>query len=221
MKILLPVLLFSAAMAAAPRARVTSETAALDAQRRLSAGQFHTCYAAPDGLVKCWGQNASGALGDGTTIDRNAPVTVVDAANAILNEVIEVSAGSEFTCALQANGRIFCWGRNDHGQIGDGTTTTRPRAVQAGNFNDFVHVAAGTNWVCALRQIGQVMCWGANQAGQLGNAVGAAGRLLTQPGVHGKIGANLIGGHVSGLHPWVSCPSCPSSSILLFPRVDG
>jgi alpha-tubulin suppressor-like RCC1 family protein len=73
------------------------------------------------GGVKCWGSNSSGQLGDGTTTKRLTPTAV----SGLSSGVAAIDAGSSHTCALLSTGGVKCWGNNYHGQLGDGTTTTR------------------------------------------------------------------------------------------------
>lgn len=86
-----------------------------------------------------------------------------------IDAVIQVSVGSEHACATRASGGVVCWGRNDRGQLGDGTTrdATRPVAV-AGLGERVRNVAAGGNFTCALYDSGRVGCWGGNEYAQLG-----------------------------------------------------
>lgn len=135
---------------------------------RLEAGFGHTCAVTASGALKCWGDNESGQLGDGTTTQRNAPVTVSGLASGALS----VSAGTNHTCALSTRSdggtRAQCWGSNWYGQLGDGTTTQRLTPVTVyGLGKEIVQVSAGGIHTCALGG-GALKCWGANDGGQLG-----------------------------------------------------
>jgi alpha-tubulin suppressor-like RCC1 family protein len=74
--------------------------------------------------MKCWGDNAYGEIGDGTTTNRTSPASVGS-----LSGVVAISVGWEqHTCALVPGGRVMCWGANAHGQLGDGKTNYGTKA---------------------------------------------------------------------------------------------
>lgn len=125
----------------------------------------HTCAVTANGGAKCWGANDSGQLGDGTTTQRAAP----DPVNGLDAGVAAVAAGVRFSCALLASGDVKCWGRNDHGQLGDGTIVQRLTPVAVAGVNDAIALSAGREHACAIRAAGAVTCWGANESGQLGD----------------------------------------------------
>ena len=87
----------------------------------VTAGENHACATTLAGDVTCWGRNHNGQLGDNTTTDRLKPVAVKDLSAPIL----AASAGQTHTCAVATTGTVTCWGNNDHGQLGDGTTRRR------------------------------------------------------------------------------------------------
>lgn len=90
-------------------------------------------------------------------------------ASAAVGSALAIAAGDSHTCALLVTGGTRCWGANDRGQLGDGTTTTRLSAVTVGGLTGAIAIAAGANHTCALRADHNVVCWGANERGQLGD----------------------------------------------------
>src|SRR6266704_1746017 len=132
------------------------------------AGGYHTCALFTDGTAQCWGRNADGQLGDGSSLGERAPTRVAG-----LSDARAVSGGYKHTCAVLGNGTVWCWGLNDDGQLGNGTTTSSTTPVQAVGINDAVAVNAGILHTCALLSNSTVKCWGAvapgDGFGQLGN----------------------------------------------------
>lgn len=133
----------------------------------LATGGGHTCALRRNEQADCWGSNVSGQLGNGTTTDSKIPVPVIYP----LGEVFAMTAGTEHTCAIDANLGVSCWGANVDGQLGDGTRIQRLNPVQVKNLAslDIIGIAGGDGHTCALTGAGMVQCWGANGAGQLGN----------------------------------------------------
>lgn len=137
----------------------------------ISAGNAHTCAILDDGTATCWGFNGEGQLGNGTTVSSAAPVPVAG-----LTGALSISAGAGHTCAVRSSGlgrTVRCWGGNDAGQLGSGTTTDSSVPVTVpGLTSTFVGaaaVAAGSLSTCALLDDGTARCWGRNAEGQLGD----------------------------------------------------
>jgi len=132
----------------------------------LAAGGEHTCALSEAGGVRCWGANAQGQLGNGTVANSTLPVEVAGLDTAI----VAVAAGGRHTCALDTLGRVWCWGANAHGQLGNGSLTDSSVAVKVAFLDrNIVAITAGDRHTCALSAQGRISCWGANDSGQLGS----------------------------------------------------
>jgi hypothetical protein len=121
--------------------------------------------------VKCWGYNAYGQVGNGTSAptpsgDVLIPTDVVG----LTTGVIAIAPGGYHSCALLEAGGAVCWGKGGSGQLGDGTTTYRnePVAVSTPPGISFSSIAAGEYHTCAVTSQGGTMCWGDNVSGGLG-----------------------------------------------------
>jgi len=132
---------------------------------QLSAGSFHNCGLTAAGTALCWGVNSSGELGRGMTSPSERSPTGVAGGLAFT----AIAAGGNHTCGLVAGGRALCWGRNDFGQLGDGSKTNSSVPVAVSGDLTFVSVAAGRTYSCGITAGGTAYCWGANDSGQLGD----------------------------------------------------
>ena len=131
----------------------------------VSAGFFNTCAVTSAGAVKCWGDNRAGQLGDGSTVDSALPVDVVG----LSRGAVSISVGGMQVCVVTAAGAVKCWGLNNHGELGDGTTTTRHAPVDVvGLSSGVAAISTGAGHTCALTAAGAVKCWGSDRSGQLG-----------------------------------------------------
>lgn len=151
------------------------------------AGGVHTCAATSDSLLKCWGYNRDGQLGNGTKVNSITPVNVAivgskKAPIANLDNVKQVSAGKDHSCVVLHDKTIKCWGLNNNGQLGNGNTTYQAQPVAVSNINNAVQVGAGDWHTCALLEDKTVKCWGKDQSGSTGNPsrVGATQTLVPE-----------------------------------------
>jgi alpha-tubulin suppressor-like RCC1 family protein len=140
----------------------------------VATGSEHACALLSNGQVSCWGGNAYGQVGDNTTMRRTTPVTVLTGSTppTPFDKVVAITAGQYHTCALRADGSVWCWGANSNGQLGDGSVANKSTPVRVtmtgGNFTDATEVSAGYSHTCAVRGDGTIWCWGARDSGSLG-----------------------------------------------------
>lgn len=122
----------------------------------------------PDGRTFAWGRNSFGQLGEGGTTDRHTPAAVGPTSGGTPEAVV---GGNFHTLALTADGRVRSWGRNNYGQLGEGSTTSRatPGVVHLPEEDSINEVAAGSAHSLALTSDGRVLSWGRNHLGQLGD----------------------------------------------------
>jgi alpha-tubulin suppressor-like RCC1 family protein len=143
----------------------------------ISTGWSHLCAVTSVGAVKCWGWNAIGQLGDGTTTDSATPVQVVG----LTSGVQAISTGWSHSCALLADGSVKCWGGNSNGELGDGTTTNSATPVQVTGLTSGVQaISSGELHTCAAVADGAVKCWGYNGTGQLGDGTTTSSAVPVQ-----------------------------------------
>jgi alpha-tubulin suppressor-like RCC1 family protein len=152
---------------------------ALENGRSVVAGGAHTCVLLQSRQVRCWGENENGQLGDGGNDDASRPVVVLSPSGgaAPLRNVLQLTALRDATCAVLTNRWVYCWGDNEHGQLGDSTTTDRSRPVRvraragiaAGPLSKVTQIDGGDAHACVRQTDGRARCWGANDEGQLGD----------------------------------------------------
>lgn len=135
----------------------------------IAAGQGHTCLINLAGQTLCWGHNTFGTLGgkmDPAELAEGKPVHLAS----FDGKFTTISAGGYTTCAIDKQGTLFCWGRNDQGQLGDGTLQDRSTPKEVAGLPGKVRaVSLGAAHACAALEDGRVFCWGQNLKGELGN----------------------------------------------------
>jgi alpha-tubulin suppressor-like RCC1 family protein/chitodextrinase len=130
---------------------------------KVVAGHNHSIALKSNGTIVAWGYNATGQLGDGTAINRTAPVAVIG-----MTGVIDVAAGGNYTLALKSDGTLWAWGDNSAGQLGDLTNLVRATPVQVTGMSNVVGISAGAQHSVAIKADGTLWSWGSNVYGQLG-----------------------------------------------------
>ena len=157
---------------------------------QLAAGARHTCARLLSGKVACWGDNASGQLGDGTVERRVRPVLVRN-----IGDAREIAAGAQHTCALRVANSVVCWGDNSEGQVGDGSRINRLVPADVVNLTDVLTIGAGAMHSCAIGSSGRTQCWGSNRQAQIsGDGTPVFENVSPALGVSNTLPAEIVGG---------------------------
>ncbi len=165
----------------------------------VAAGGGRTCASFTNGMARCWGWGGiSGQLGNGDADSRDLPAKVTKLENSMpLTQVAEIAPGGVLhACARLTTGQARCWGHNQDGQVGDGTSSQRFRAVvvetASGPLENIAQMAAGGTHSCALLTDKTARCWGLNDSGQIGD--GSLTTRLHPVGVKAVSGAGALTG---------------------------
>jgi hypothetical protein len=165
----------------------------------VAAGNFHSLALKSDGSLWGWGWNVYGQLGDGTTVDRLAPVQVSGAGPG--SNVVAIAKGVDHGMAVKRDGTILTWGSNQFGQLGDGTAVWRQSPVVvsgSGPGSDYVAIGAGHYHSFGVKRDGTLWSWGDNSESQLGDGTTTDRTSPVQvPGLTGVIAA--AGGYYHSL----------------------
>ena len=150
------------------RATPVAVSGMTNATSLISSRSGYTCVALSSGGVRCWGDNASGQLGDGTSTTSGTPRAV----SGVGGTVLSLSAGGDFACAVTFAGGTACWGGRVVPRAGN-ESLIRNVPFNVPTFaSGIAAVAAGADHVCVLTNLGGVNCWGSNFYGQLGDGSG-------------------------------------------------
>lgn len=161
----------------------------------IDGGRNHSCAIGDGGTVKCWGYNAFGQLGNGSTTDSLSPVTVTGISGAVA-----VTTGDYHSCALLDTGAVRCWGYNEGGQLGNGGAVQSTTPVAVTGLSGVTAITAGSYHTCALLGTGGASCWGFNGFGQLGNTSTADSSVpVSVSGLSGATALSAGGYHTCGV----------------------
>lgn len=165
----------------------------------LAAGDEHTCGATKEGKVFCWGANARGELGNGSASPSRVPFLLRMTRRETFTRVV---AGASHTCGLTSDGKVYCWGDNTKGQIGNGKGGRVLTPAWLRDAPVFSSLTAGGGATCGLQADGTALCWGSNDTGQFGTGAGA-GSSVPAPALPGTTWTAIsVGrGHACGLRP--------------------
>ena len=140
------------------------------------AGDSHTAVITSEGRIFTWGYNTYGNLGDGTTTDKNTPTDITNHFSLFPGEkIVKASVYSKHSAAVTSLGRVFTWGYNAYGQLGDGTTETRLLPIEITNQinismeDKIINVQVGNGYSGVITSEGRIFTWGLNSSGKLGD----------------------------------------------------
>lgn len=127
----------------------------------LAVGDGSSCALLKDGMVRCWGANGHGQLADGTTITRPNPTGIPGLSGVVAIALSGAGgAGEAHGCAITKLATLLCWGSNQYGQLGDGTTSDRTTPTPVAGLTGVKGVSVSWENTCALKDDGTVWCWG-------------------------------------------------------------
>ena len=158
----------------------------------VGAGARGSCALHADGTVSCWG--CTGYLTNSAAAPHCSTIDAMLTAVPLPMAARALAVGGQHACALLADGSVWCAGRDDHGQLGDGSTTSTLAAVQVSGLTGATAVTAGRRHSCAIAG-GLAYCWGSNDGGQIGD--GTMTDRPTPVQIAGLTGVTAIsaGGH--------------------------
>jgi alpha-tubulin suppressor-like RCC1 family protein len=193
----------------------------------LALGYQSTCVRWSDGRASCWGDDCFGEVGDGgdDSCGDNAHYSLTprlvreSTGGPPFGGVLALSAGFHHVCALRSDSTVWCWGSNDHGKLGDGSSVSQiSTPVQVvtdlGPLTGIVAIAAGNDHTCALTDGGDVFCWGGNNYLQLGVSGIAERGIAAQAG----IGTGFTQIASGGWHSCVARPEAPGNLLYCWGR---
>lgn len=165
--------------------------------KSLSAGNLFSLAVTTDGRVYGWGDNSFGQLGNSGTANSSSAVAVKMSGALLGKSVTAVAAGARHSLALAADGKVFAWGANGNGQLGNNTETPslEPAAVKMDGAlagKTAIAIAAGDDFSMVLTSDGRVFGWGSNENGQLGNGSNLSSLVAVPVAVNGVLAGKTI-----------------------------
>ena len=165
--------------------------------KQISTGHYHTCAVASDDKMYCWGENNNGELGNGSTVDSRVPVAV-NMTGALAGKTIkQMSVGTYNTCVIASDDKVYCWGSNAYGQVGNNSLTDSnvPVAVNTTGVlagKTIKQISVGHHRACAIASDDKMYCWGNNMGGALGNGSTTDSHIPVSVNMSGVLAGKVI-----------------------------
>lgn len=148
----------------------------------IAGNEWHTCGIDVAGLAYCWGESPGSRVGTSSALPSSTtPLRVAGD-----TRFRQIAVGESMVCAVSTYDAAYCWGNNELGQIGDGTTQSRPNPTAVSGAYRWKRITAGSSHVCGITLIGEAYCWGNRFRGKLGD-----GELSGFSSVPVKVPANV------------------------------
>lgn len=139
--------------------------------KKVTIGSEFACAMSTDGKAYCWGKNNYGQLGNGSSDATSSIPVEVDMAGVLSGKTIkDIESGKEHTCVLANDNRIYCWGRNESGQLGNGNTSNSNIPVLVNTSLRFGSISTGSSFSCAVSITNKTLCWGIGKYSRLGSS---------------------------------------------------
>ena len=188
---------------------------------QISAGWWYACAVDTAGAAYCWGEGALGSNTGGSSV----PVAVDTSGVLAGKRMAQISAGLGATCSLDRAGAAFCWGDNDYGELGDGTTAgssvpvaVDTRGVLAGQR--LTQVATGAFHACAADRSANIYCWGDNNQGDLGDGRTSMSDVPVLAGPRAPAGVTAIAGDTTAAVSWTAPASLDGGTLIGYTAIS-
>lgn len=155
--------------------------------KAIACGGNVSCAVGKDELLYCWGENLEGQGGQNDPA--GSPDLLVPTRVDIDPGIAQVSVGQGHVCALSNAGALYCWGRNNYGQLGLGSDAPEQqrKPTQLSGSASYLSVGAGQNHTCAVRKDKRLYCWGLDKDGRLGLGTPGTGANVFEPAQVGTL----------------------------------
>ena len=164
---------------------------------QFSSGYYHACVIASDNKLYCWGRNHRGQLGNNSMVDSSRPVAVNMTGVLAGKTIKQMSVGTYNTCVIASDDKVYCWGSNAYGQVGNNSLTDSnvPVAVNTTGVlagKTIKQISVGHHRACAIASDDKMYCWGNNMGGALGNGSTADSHIPVSVNMSGILAGKVI-----------------------------